>query len=389
MSIPFVDLSAQHQEIRGEIEAAIKEVIDQSSFIGGLYVDRFERSFADYCGTNFAVACASGTDALKLALMSAGVCQGEEVVTVPHTFIATVEAITSIGAYPVFVDIELDSYTLSCHRLDHFLRKECRVGKEGRLLNKNSNRPVSAVLPVHLYGLVANIERILTLAEEFNLKVIEDAAQAHGAGFCLNGREKTAGTFGRTAAFSFYPGKNLGAMGEAGAVVTDDSELDKKMRVWRDHGQGERYVHVSPDGWNGRLDALQCAVLDLKLKKLEEWNERRRRAANWYQERLKDEACVVLPSEPVGRKHVYHLFVIRVPDRERIRSALSQQGISTGLHYPIPLHLQPAYKPFGWKRGDFPESERAAESILSLPMFPHITQEQVDYVCHTLKELLP
>ncbi|MDA2934893.1 DegT/DnrJ/EryC1/StrS family aminotransferase, partial [Acidobacteria bacterium AH-259-D05] len=381
MKVPFADLAAQHQEIRGEIDALIGEIIDKSSFIGGPHVKTFEESFADYCGTRFAVACASGTDALKLGLMAAGVGREEEVITVPHTFIATIEAITSVGSHPVFVDIERDSYHISPDRLEEFLEGECRVQEDGRLVNRNSNRPVVAVLPVHLYGLVVDMERILALADRFNLSVIEDAAQAHGALCILDEEEKKAGTFGAVGAFSFYPGKNLGAMGDGGAVVTDDPEKDRSMRVWRDHGQSEKYIYVSPRGWNIRLDALKCAVLTVKLQRLEGWNERRRQAAQWYRDRLQRDSRIVLPVEPAGRKHVYHVFVVRLADRYKVKEELSKRGIETGLHYPISLHLQKAYRHLGYEPGDFPEAEAAAESILSLPMFPHITEEQVDYVC--------
>jgi dTDP-4-amino-4,6-dideoxygalactose transaminase len=387
MKVPFADLGALHREVREEVERLIAEIIDQSSFIGGPYVKTFEESFADYCGTRFAVSCASGTDALKLALMAAGVGPDEEVITVPHTFVATIEAVIAVGAHPVFVDIEKDTYNLSTDRLAEFLEKNCRFQSDGQLVNKESNRPVTAVIPVHLYGLAVDMEPILALAERFGLKVIEDAAQAHGALYSMNGEEKQAGTFGEAGAFSFYPGKNLGAMGEGGAVVTDDPEKDRRMRVWRDHGQSEKYLYVSPRGWNIRLDALQCAVLNAKLPRLNDWNEGRRQAARWYRERLQDDR-ILLPVEPAGRKHVYHVFVVRVPDRLRVSEDLSSRGIQTGLHYPISLHLQEGYRYLGYQEGDFPEAEAAAESILSLPMFPHMTEAQVDCVCTELLSVL-
>lgn len=389
MNVPFVDLAAQHREIRDEMDALIAEVIDQSSFIGGPYVKGFEERFAEYCGARFAVACASGTDALKLGLMAAGVGREEEVITVPHTFVATIEAITSVGAHPVFVDIERDSYLLSPDRLAEFLERECGVQKDGRLVNKNSNRTVVAVLPVHLYGLTVDMKPVLALADRFDLSVIEDAAQAHGALYTLDGKKKKAGTYGAVGAFSFYPGKNLGAIGDGGAVVTDDSRMDRSMRIWREHGQSEKYIYVSPRGWNMRLDALQCALLSVKLHRLDEWNERRRQAAHWYRDRLQGDSRVVLPIEPAGRKHIYHVFVVRLPERHKVREELSKRGIEVGLHYPISLHLQEAYRYLSYGPGDFPEAEAAAESILSLPMYPHITEEQVDYVCRTLLSVLP
>jgi dTDP-4-amino-4,6-dideoxygalactose transaminase len=388
MQVPFVDLRSQHDEVRAEIDSRISALIDSSSFIGGETVQAFEQHFASFCGAKFAVACANGTDALKLALMACGVQRGDEVVTVPHTFIATVEALTMIGAHPAFVDIDGPTFNLLPSKLAEFLETQCRPDADGRLINRKTLRPVVAVMPVHLYGLPADMQPILEIARRYNLQVIEDACQAHGASYRVNGIDKHAGTLADAAAFSFYPGKNLGAMGEGGAVTVADAEKDQHMRVWRDHGQTQRYIHATPDGWNGRLDALQCAILDAKLVKLAEWNERRRRAAQWYRERLTGDERIVLPVEPAGRTHVYHLFVVRLPDRERARQELTDSGIGVGLHYPIPLHLQAAYRNMGWRAGDFAESERAAKSCLSLPMFPHITEAQVDYVCQALVKCL-
>jgi dTDP-4-amino-4,6-dideoxygalactose transaminase len=311
--------------------------------------------------------------------------RGDEVVTVPNTFIATVEALTMLGAFPAFVDIDSATYHLSPDKLAAFLETCCRPGQDGRPINMRTGRPVVAVLPVHLYGLPVDMEPILELADRYRLRVIEDACQAHGATYRLGGVERRVGTLGDAAAFSFYPGKNLGAMGEGGAVTTDDDRMDRDMRIWRDHGQSERYIHVSPDGWNGRLDALQCAILEIKLKQLEVWNERRRQVAAWYRDRLAGDKRIVLPVELAGRKHVYHLFVVRVANRDRVRGELAARDISTGLHYPIPLHLQAAYQNLGWRRGDFPKAEDAAATILSLPMFPHLIEEAVDYICCTFR----
>jgi dTDP-4-amino-4,6-dideoxygalactose transaminase len=388
MKVPFVDLRAMHEEVRPEIEAAFKDVFERSSFIGGSYVDTFEKDFAAYCGTQQAVACASGTDAAKLALMAAGVRRGDAVITVSHTFIATVEAISLIGAYPVFIEIDPATFHLSPEALEAFFQKECFLGPDGHWVDRNSGFPVTAVLPVHLYGLMADMKPILELARRYNLVVIEDACQAHGASYDLDGQIKKAGGIGHAGAFSFYPGKNLGAMGEGGAVTISDEQAAGRVHMWRDHGSSQKYVHISPDGWNSRLDSLQCAILDIKLKKLDEWNTCRRQAAQWYQERLGGNEKIILPQVPAGRQHIYHLYVVRVPGRDRVQKELVARGISCGLHYPIPLHLQTAYRNLGYIKGDLPVTEAIADSILSLPMFPHLTEEMVDYVCSELKSII-
>ena len=388
MKVPFVDLRLMHEEVRPEIEAAFKDVFDRSSFIGGSYVETFEKDFAEFCGVRQVVACASGTDAVKLALMAAGVRAGEAVITASHTFIATAEAITLIGAHPIFVEIEPDTYNLSPTALEEFLLEKCRLGADGHWVDGTSGRPVTAVLPVHLYGLMADMKPLLEVAQKYNLKVVEDCAQAHGASYLLDGKKIKAGTSGQAGAFSFYPGKNLGAMGEGGAVATQDEQAAQRMRLWRDHGSSQKYVHISPDGWNGRLDALQCAILDVKLKKLDEWNNRRRQVAKWYQERLGENEKIVLPAVPAGRQHIYHLYVVRVPEREWVMQELGAQGISSGLHYPIPLHLQAAYRDLGYRKGDLPVTETVADSILSLPMFPHMTEDMVDFVCSEIETVL-
>jgi dTDP-4-amino-4,6-dideoxygalactose transaminase len=388
VKVPFVDLRALHEEVRPEIEAAFKEVVDRSSFIGGDRVLNFEKDFASFCGSKYAVTCASGTDALKLALMAAGVGSGDEVITVPNTFIATTEAINLLGAFFSLVDIDRETYNMSPNRLAEFLETQCRVEGNGKCVLIKTGRPVKAVLPVHLYGLPAEMKTILELAGKYGLRVVEDACQAHGAEYALDGDMRRAGTFGVAGAFSFYPGKNLGAMGEGGAVTTNDDSMDQRMRLWRDHGQSKKYIHLSPQGWNSRLDALQCAILNIKLKRLAQWNSARRQAASWYRERLRGDERIILPEEPAGSKHVYHLFVVRLPDRDKVLQGLSARGIGVGMHYPIALHLQTAYQGLGWRRGEFPESELSAETILSLPMFPHISEEQVDYVCRSLTEIL-
>jgi dTDP-4-amino-4,6-dideoxygalactose transaminase len=386
-NIPFVDLRAQHEEIRTEIETSIRDIIDRSSFIGGNYVANFEREFADYLGAEQVVGVASGTDALWLGLISTGVEPGDAVVTVPNTFIATIEAITRAGAHPLFVDIDLQTANMDVDALQAFLKAECHSKDDGRVIHSKTARRIAAILPVHLYGLPANMRPILELGEKYHLPVVEDACQAHGARYRMNGDWKRAGTLGAVAGFSFYPGKNLGAMGDAGAVVTNDSELADKMRWLRDHGQSQKYIHVSSQGWNSRLDAIQAAVLSAKLKKLDEWNARRRSAAAHYREVLV-ELPLDLPTEPDYAEHVYHLYVVRAPDRENLRKELLAQGIGVGLHYPIPLHLQKAYEHLGLREGAFPNTERSASTILSLPMHPTLSLDQVERVAEACASIL-
>jgi dTDP-4-amino-4,6-dideoxygalactose transaminase len=387
MRVPFVDLRAQHEEVRDEIENAINDIINRSSFIGGDYVADFEREFASYLGTEEVVGVASGTDALWLGLNCTGVKPGDAVITVPNTFIATVEAITRAGAHPLFVDIDLQTANMDVDALQSFLEEECNIKDDGRVIHSKTARRIAAILPVHLYGLPANMKPMLELGAKYHLPVVEDACQAHGARYRLNGVWKRTGTLGTVASFSFYPGKNLGAMGDAGAVVTNDSELANKMRWLRDHGQSEKYIHVSSQGWNSRLDAIQAAVLSAKLKKLEEWNAWRRQAAANYR-RVLAELPLELPVEPDYAEHVYHLYVVRAPDRENLRKELLAQGIGVGLHYPIPLHLQRAYEHLGLGEGTFPKTERSASTILSLPMHPALSLDQVEQVAEACARIL-
>jgi dTDP-4-amino-4,6-dideoxygalactose transaminase len=388
ITVPFVDLRAQHDELRAEIEQAFREALDDSGFIGGPRVASFERAFAHFCEAEHAVSVASGTDALELTMRAAGIGEGDVVVTVPHTFIATVESFHQLGASPRFVDIDPLTYNMDPAKLREYLTEHCERDRAGVLRERATGSRVAAVVPVHLYGLPADMAPILAMAEEFGFQIIEDACQAHGAAYRLpDGRWAPAGTMGRAGAFSFYPGKNLGAIGEAGAVVTNDDALAGEVRLLRDHGQRERYVHLSADGVNGRMDAIQAAVLEIKLSRLAEWNERRRQAAAWYAEGLTGSG-LALPAEPDGSRHVYHLYVVRVPDRDGVRDRLAERGVNTGLHYPIPIHLQPAWKELELGAGSFPESERAAAEILSLPMFPHLTREQVAYVCEQVREAI-
>lgn len=385
--VSFVDLFSQHQEVRAEIETAFKDIIDKSSFIGGKYVSQFENDFANYLGIKNVIGTSNGTDAIWLALVAAGVRPGDAVITVPNTFIATVEAISRAGAYPLFVDVELATSLMDIDLLQSFLENECQREDSGSFIHQKTMRRIAAIVPVHLYGLPVDLDRLVPLARQYGIPIVEDACQAHGAKARLNGGWKKAGTFGVASAFSFYPGKNLGAMGDAGAVATDDPDMAEKMKVLRDHGSNEKYIHTTPDGWNSRLDSLQAAVLSAKLKQLDYWNNCRREAAKKYQEVLR-KTPLVLPSEPGEREHVYHLYVIHTPNRDLLKKELSARGIDTGIHYPIPLHLQKAYDWLNLPNGSFPNTEYLASSCLSLPMHPALSLEQINSVGSACAEIL-
>lgn len=380
--IPFVDLKPQHDELRGELDDLFRRVLDDSSFVGGPLVEGFEADFARYLGAGQVVGVSSGTDAVRIALQIAGVARDDAVVTVAHTFIGTTEGVTQLGAVPIFVDIDAESFTMSPSALAGFLADECyRAGSA--LRHRRSGRRIAAVLPVHLYGQSADMEPILASAAEHGVPVVEDAAQAQGASYRFaDGRVAQCGTMGVSAAFSFYPGKNLGAIGEAGAVATADAELAQRARILRDHGQVEKYVHLLADGANARLDALQAGVLSLKLRRLDDWNEQRRSLARHYDEALGP--LGIVPREMPWAKHVYHLYVIQLPYRDEVRQALSERGVATGLHYPVPLHLQPAFAGVDVSGGTLEQTERAAAQCLSLPMFPHLRPEQVERVVDAL-----
>jgi dTDP-4-amino-4,6-dideoxygalactose transaminase len=384
-NIPFLDLVTPHVELEQELTAVFQQIMRTAGFIGGPFVEGFEKAFAEFCEVRYAIGAANGTDALRFALIAAGVKAGDVVVTVPNTFIATTEAISQAGASPEFVDIDERTYNMDTDALRRYLTERCEV-VNGKTVSLRSGRPVSAVVPVHLYGQMADMDPIMELAKQFNLTVIEDACQAHGAKYFSKKENawKTAGSIGRAAAFSFYPGKNLGACGEAGAVTTSDAEVAKTIRMLRDHGQAKKYYH-DMEGYNGRLDALQAGLLGVKLKHLAEWNAKRREAAARYNEMLKElGADVVPPFEPTNSRGVYHLYVIEVADRERVQSELAKQGIGTGIHYPIPLHLQKAYASMNLGSGSFPVMERAAQRILSLPMFPNLSEADQKRVVEAL-----
>jgi dTDP-4-amino-4,6-dideoxygalactose transaminase len=376
-SIPFLDLVTPHLELEQELTDVFRRALLTAGFIGGPVVEEFEGAFATFCGTSHAIAISSGTDALRFAIMASGVQPGDVVLTVPHTFIATTEAISQAGAIPEFVDIEEDTYNMSVGMLQQFLAEQCTRDKSGKLVSRRSGRPVSAVVPVHLYGQMADMDPILALAGKYGLTVIEDACQAHGAEYFsrkLN-RWMKAGSMGRASAFSFYPGKNLGACGEAGAVVTNDADIAGKIKMLRDHGQSRKYYH-DVEGYNARLDAIQAGLLLAKLSHLVKWNSQRRERAAEYNRLLARNEALILPYEPSWSRAVYHLYVIRTHNRDGMMRHLKNASIGTGIHYPLPLHLQKAYASLSYTLEDFPVASRAAAEIVSLPMFPQLTVDQ-------------
>lgn len=381
MKVPFLDLVTPHQELREELTHIFHTVIATAGFIGGPMVEEFEREFAAYCGSKFCVGLNSGTDALRFALMAAGIEAGAVVVTVPNTFIATTEAISQAGAFPEFVDVDERTYNMDPAKLRQYLESGCEH-REGKLYSKHSGRRVAAIMPVHLYGQMADMDAICELAERYGLMIFEDACQAHGAEYFSRKQNKwlRAGTIGLVAGFSFYPGKNLGACGDAGAVTTNDEKIAIRIKQLRDHGQAKKYYH-DIEGYNGRLDSLQAGMLTIKLRRLAKWTEQRRTNARQYNELFAAaQSNVVAPFEPEWSKAVYHLYVVRVADREGMMKHLGDQGIGTGIHYPVPLHMQKAYENLRYKVGDFPVTERVAPEIVSLPMFPQLTAEQIKFV---------
>jgi dTDP-4-amino-4,6-dideoxygalactose transaminase len=358
MKVPFLDLKAQYEPIRGEIADAIQQVLDKTAFAGGPFVAQFEKEFAAFCGTQFATGVGSGTDALWVALLGLGIGPGDEVITVPDTFIATAEAISWCGAKPVFVDVDPITYNMDPSKVETAITPKTR-----------------AIIPVHLFGQMANMDPILTIARKRRLFVVEDASQAHGAEY----KGRKAGSIGDAGCFSFYPGKNLGAYGEAGAVVTSNEELDRKMRMLRDHGQAKKYHHTLV-GWNARMDGIQGAILSVKLRHLEAWTEARRKNAKRYDEPLRNVPGITVPVEAPYAKHVYHIYAIRVAERDRLIASLVEKDIHCGIHYPIPVHLLDAYKSLNLGKGSFPVAERSAAEFVSLPMYPELTPAQIDRV---------
>jgi dTDP-4-amino-4,6-dideoxygalactose transaminase len=386
--IPFLDLVAPHEELKEELRAVFETALKTGGFVGGPMVEAFERDFAGFCDSRHCIGVGSGTDALLFALIGAGITPGDIVITVPNTFIATAEAISQAGARPVFVDIEERTYNMDPQKLREYLEMECAIDDRGRPIDRATGKRVAAVVPVHLYGQMCDMDPILELAVLYHLTVIEDACQAHGAEYfsAKENRWRRAGSMGRAAAFSFYPGKNLGACGEAGAVTTDDADLAQKIRMLRDHGQARKYYH-DLEGYNGRLDAIQAGVLRVKLGRLTIWNEARRLCAQRYADLLEGQS-LGLPYEPSWAKSIHHLYVIRTEVRDELQKHLTTASIGTGIHYPVPLHLQKAYRWLGYAEGDFPVSERAAAEILSLPMFPGLGRVEQSQIAHQVLDFL-
>ena len=377
--IPFLDLVSTHRELEEELVAAARQAIRSAAFIGGAEVEGFEKEFAAYCGTKYCVGVANGTDAVRFAVMACGIGTGDTVLTVPNTFIATVEGISQSGAQTEFIDIDERTFTMSPEALREYLAGCATDAATGRPVGRRTGTPIKAIVPVHLYGQIADIDALSEIAERHGLLLIEDSAQAHGAEY-RNGRGewRRAGGFGKAAAFSFYPGKNLGACGEAGAVTTNDENVAKYVRMIREHGQAQKYYHEL-EGYNGRLDAMQAAFLRIKLRHLDKWTEQRQAAARRYDALLPAVAGggqSLVPYEPEWSRGVYHLYVIRTKERDALAAHLKAAGIQTGLHYPLPLHRQNCYLHWGYAEGSFPVTERVAAEILSLPMFPGLTEAQ-------------
>jgi len=374
--IPFLDLTAPHVELEQELVDVCRQVIRTASFVGGPIVDEFEHEFAAFCGAQHCVGVGNGTDALRFAIIAAGVAPGDTVITVPNTFIATTEAISQAGGRPDFVDIDERTYTIDPAKLREYIERRCRRDSQtGRLINSRTGSPVTAIVPVHLYGQMADMDAIVEIAEQYHLTIIEDACQAHGAEYFSARRQRwlKAGTIGAAAAFSFYPGKNLGACGEGGAVTTNNELIARRCRMLREHGQSKKYFHEF-EGYNGRLHSMQAGLLRVKLRHLDRWNAERRQAARVYDELFAATGRIEAPHVPSSSRPVYHLYVVRVAYREGVQQHLTARGIGTGIHYPVALHLSPAYASLDFKAGSFPVAERAAREVLSLPMFPGLSR---------------
>jgi dTDP-4-amino-4,6-dideoxygalactose transaminase len=388
--VPFLDLVTPHVEMEEQLVSVFRNALQTAGFIGGKPVQEFEDAFAQFCEMKYCVGVGSGTDALRFALTASGVSAGDSVLTVANTFIATTEAITQAGAMPEFVDIDERTYNIDPEKLREYLELNCdRDPFSGRPTSRRTGRTITAIVPVHLYGQMADMDPILQLAASYNLLVIEDACQAHGAEYFSRREQcwKKAGSVGKAAAFSFYPGKNLGACGEAGAITTNYADVAEIARKLRDHGQAAKYYH-DVEGYNGRLDAIQAGILHAKLSLLPEWNSKRHELAETYNRELSRIEGIVVPFEPDWARAIYHLYVVRVPDRQEMQNSLKAAGIATGIHYPVPLHLQEAYRQLGYRKGDLPVTERVSAQIVSLPMYPQLTRNQQAKVINALRECL-
>ena len=364
MQVPFVNLKAQYNSIKNEIDDAIQKVLEKCDFVMGEYINKFENEFASYCNVKYAIGVSNGTDALFLALKAIGVKAGDEIITTPNTFIATTEAITRAGGKIKFVDINPETFNIDPTHIEAEITEKTK-----------------AIIPVHLYGHPADMNPILSIAKKYDLKVIEDAAQAHGAEY----KGMKIGSIGDVACFSFYPGKNLGAYGDAGIVTTNDPEISQKIKMLRNHGRLKKYIHEF-EAFNCRLDTIQAAVLYVKLNYIEAWNTARRKHAQYYKKLLRSDK-VILPFEQKNCKHVYHIFAIKVTKRDYLFRKLNDEGIRVGIHYPVPLHLQPAYRYLGYEKGSFPNTELIAKTELSLPIYPELNNKTIDHICAALRNL--
>ncbi|MCM8786984.1 MAG: DegT/DnrJ/EryC1/StrS family aminotransferase [Candidatus Omnitrophica bacterium] len=362
--IKLVDLKAQYKKIKKEINKAVKDVIKRADFINGKDVQLFEKEFVQYCGVKYAVGVASGTAALHLSMVALGIKPGDEIITTPHTFAATIEPVIWLGAKPVFVDIDEKTYNINPD-----------------LIEKTITKKTKAILPVHLYGQPCQMDKIMRIAKKYNLLVIEDCAQAHGAEF----KEKKVGSFGDVGCFSFFPAKNLGCYGDGGMVVTNKKEIADKIRLLRNHGREEKYEHLIV-GYGERLDTFQAAILRVKLNYLDKWNEKRREKAYLYNKLLSKRYGIITPYEDSNTKHVFYVYTIRVKNRDKLKKYLEKNGIQTNIYYPIPLHLQPAFKFLGYQKGDFSITEKICQEIISLPLYPELPSVTIKYICEEIKE---
>lgn len=371
----FLDLKSQYKSIKKEINLAIKRVLENSVFIGGKEVEEFENEIAKFCKVRYAIGVNSGTDALYLSLKAIGIKEGDEVITTPFTFIATAEVIANCGAKPVFVDIEPNTYNIDSSKIEKRITKRTK-----------------AIIPVHLFGQMADISEIMKIAKKYKLKIVEDAAQAIGATIRLKKKDKKseikkAGSFGDTGCFSFFPSKNLGAYGDGGMIVTDNPEIAEKLRLLKNHGSSskEKYLNLTL-GTNSRLDAIQAAILRVKLKYLNNWNKERANKAQYYNKNLKNIGDIIVPETNPDKTHIFHQYTIRTKLRDKLKNYLTKNGIPTMIYYPIPLHLQPAFKYLGHKKGDFPEAEKASKEVLSLPIYPELSKKEQDYIIKKIKD---